>query len=112
MLGVYNTFVLPHINYCNIVWGAAYPSSLNKLCITQKKALKVALKLPRNTPSSTVFTETKVLTIGGINRVQTCTIMCKEHSNLLPNSYRVNLKPINELHQYLLGQLLCTIFLS
>ena len=41
MLRLYNTFVLPHVNYCNIVWDAAYPSHQNKLGITQKRALNL-----------------------------------------------------------------------
>ena len=36
---LYKTFVLPHLNYCNIVWASTYQSSLKDLFIVQKKAL-------------------------------------------------------------------------
>ena len=37
---LYNAQVLPHLNYCNIIWALVSPTVLNKLYVTQKRALK------------------------------------------------------------------------
>ena len=100
MLKLYNTFVLPHLNYCNLVWGGAYKTSLNSLYITQKRALKICLNLPRDTPSKVVFDKSNVTSIQGIHSIQTCILMYKYHNNLLPNSYNGKFKSNREFHQY------------
>lgn len=100
MLRLYKTFVLPHINYCNIVWGCSPPSILNQINVTQKKALKLALRLPKLTPSNIVFSQSNVLTICGINRVQSCIFMYKYENNMLPSSWHNKFKTNLDVHMY------------
>ena len=38
---LYCTLVLPYFSYCNIVWGSTYQSRLKKLCILQKKIVRI-----------------------------------------------------------------------
>ena len=38
---LYNSLVLPHITYCNIVWGNSNQSKLNSILILQKKVLRI-----------------------------------------------------------------------
>ena len=65
---LYKTFVLPHLNYCNIVWESTIVSNLKKLEATQRKAIKFALGVPRDTPTKTIFSEAKVLPLS-INKI-------------------------------------------
>ena len=34
---LYNSIIMPHLNYCNIIWGHTYKSQLRKIEILQKK---------------------------------------------------------------------------
>ena len=49
------TFVVPHLNYCNIVWVSTTVSNLKKLEATQRKAIKFPLGVPRDTPTKNLF---------------------------------------------------------
>ena len=54
---VYNAILLPHLNYCNLVWGINYPTNLQRLQLLQKKAARVILGLQYNEPVSHRFQE-------------------------------------------------------
>ena len=102
MLKMHNTFVLPHINYYNVVWGSAQPTILKPLIISQKGAQKVAyynyLNVPR--PSSIVFSQAKVLTINNIHELQTCIFMYNYLHNILPESFSSMYVYNNEIQQH------------
>jgi hypothetical protein len=55
LLQLYKSIVYPHLYYCNSVWGSGSQNSLSTLYIAQKRALKIALKLPNHTPTDFVF---------------------------------------------------------
>ena len=55
LLKLYNAFVLPHITYCNVIWCSTHQSYLNDVIFNQKRALKLALNVPSNTPSNVIF---------------------------------------------------------
>ena len=97
---LYKTFVLPHLNYCNIVWSSTYPTYLKSVVVKQKLALKSALNVPLITSSESVFTQSKVHTLNGINRVQTGIFMYKYSHHLLPCDYDFECTTINKLHHY------------
>ena len=75
-LKLYNTFVLPHINYCNAVWGSTYATNLKPVHILQKKALKCALGYSRCTRcTNTVFNDSGMLKLENISKVQIAIFM-------------------------------------
>ena len=98
LVKLYNSFVLPHLNYCNLIWGAASQSALSKVVITQKRAIKMVLKVPRNTPTDTIFTKSKLRTVGGINRVQTSVFMYKYEYGLLPSGFHAKYTKNEVIH--------------
>ena len=51
-LKLYNTFILPYLNYCNSVWGSTYPTNLKIITVSQKRTLGLALNVWRETPSN------------------------------------------------------------
>ena len=97
---LYNTFVLPHINYCNAVWGSTYATNLKPVYILQKKALKCALGYSRYTISNTVFNDSGMLKLENINKVQIAIFMCKINHGLLPDASNYNFTLVNQIHQY------------
>jgi len=46
---MYNTLVLPYLNYCNMIWTAASESLLNKLQVLQQKAVRIVSLLCEHT---------------------------------------------------------------
>ena len=84
---LYNTFVLPYFNYCNIIWCSTCPTYLKNIIVTQKRALKIALNVDKKTSSEVVFSQAKALSLRAINNVQTGIFMFKYFSHLLPFSY-------------------------
>ena len=38
---LYNAFILPFLNYCNIVWGNCNKTKINTLLLLQKRALRI-----------------------------------------------------------------------
>ena len=82
-----NAFILPYLNYCNIIWGSAPKSVLAPLEVLQKKALKIALNMPIRTLSDTVFKESKVLTLANIHKLHVSIFMFKYKNDLLPKSF-------------------------
>ena len=54
---LYNTLLLPHLNYCSLVWGINYPTNLHRLHILQKRAVRVILGLGYNDPVKHIFCE-------------------------------------------------------
>lgn len=43
---IYNSFIVPHLNYMNCIWGSASVSQLNGLTVLQNKVIKTIKKLP------------------------------------------------------------------
>jgi len=60
---------------------------IKPLAIVQKRALKLALNKPKDTPKELVFQLAKVHDLKIIHRIQTSIFMYKYHSTLLPRGF-------------------------
>ena len=45
---LYNTLLLPHLNYCSLVWGINFESYTHRILVLQKRAARVILGLGYN----------------------------------------------------------------
>ena len=61
-LSLYNALVLPHIDYCCMVWGAK-PALISKIQKLQNRALRIVLKLPPLTPTNLIFSNLNTMTV-------------------------------------------------
>ena len=84
---LYNTLVLPYINYCNIIWANNKPTRLQPLLLLQKRCMRVITNSPYNSHSSPLFAKLNQLTITDINKVLIATFMFRYHSHCLPNIF-------------------------
>jgi len=100
LLKLYNALVLPHLNYCNIIWASVFPSVLNKLYVTQKRALKLVMNLPLRTSSQYLFDLVKTPTVMNINKIHTAIFMYKYVNDLLPRSFKNKFVSANQIHSY------------
>ena len=93
---LYNSFIQSHLNYCSTVWGLGSKNSLNKLFVSQKKAIRAIGNTYNNyffdadtqeTPCHTkiIFTQNEFLTVHNIVTKNTLVYMHKAYLNCLPN---------------------------
>ena len=81
---LYNSLILPHLSYCNIVWGNTCSSRLYSLHILQKKAIRNISLAKYRAHTKPLFKKHKLLTLNDINTFQTSLFMYKYTTNALP----------------------------
>lgn len=86
-LSLYNTFFLPHSNYCASIWTACGGTKLNAINILQHKALKIISKLPHRTPSCKLYLSVNVHKIEDVRTLQNLVFTYKTIHHLLPNHF-------------------------
>ena len=84
LLSLYSTMILPHIMYCNIIWGNSAKYLLNRIHILQKRAIRIITNSLPLTHSDPLFKKCKLLNIYDINKFVTSTFMYSYVNNILP----------------------------
>ena len=84
LLNLYFSMILPHLMYCNIVWGNCAIYLLNRIHILQKRAIRIITNSKPYTHSDPLFKKMKLLTIYDIHKFVTCTFMYQYINNTLP----------------------------
>ena len=92
---LYNSFIQSHLNYCSNVWGLGSKSSISKIFVGQKKAVRAVAKgfnrcyydkdtgeLPCHTKS--LFIENKILTVHNLITKNCATAMHKVYLDAAP----------------------------
>ena len=85
---LYNSIVLPHLSYCNIVWGNSYSSYLNKMKILQKRAVRILTYSMYNSHTKLLFSRMKVLPVQELILLNTCIFMYHFHTGNLPHIFQ------------------------
>ena len=88
LLMIYNSLLLPYLNYCVEVWGNTYPTNPNCIKVLQKKAIRILGNLDYNDHTNSVFLEFKLLKFDDIVKLNTGTVMYKAFNNLLNERLR------------------------
>ena len=81
---LYNTLVLPYLNYCAVVWGANYCTALKPLILLQKRALRIIGKKPFLHPSTPLFIKYKILKLPDLVKEQSIMTMFAFLNDCLP----------------------------
>ena len=81
---LYNTLILPHILYCNIVWGNCNKSKIDSIFLLQKKALRICTYSTYLAHTDPLFHRLKTLKVHDVHKYQTAIFMFKYSQNLLP----------------------------
>ena len=101
---IYNSLVLPHLNYCNYIWGNTYKSHLMKLYIFQKRAIRIITKSHVHSPSKPLFKKLKALPIFDLITFNTLFFMYSVQVKALPETY-CNMFTVNSnVHPYFTRQ--------
>jgi len=91
LLNIYNTLILPYLQYCAIVWANCNNSKLNSLFIIQKRAVRNICKLEYLTHTAPYFKNLQV---------QVSQFMFKVTFNLLPSSLVTYFRINSAVHSY------------
>ena len=84
LLLLYNTLILPHLNYCAMIWGRNYPSNIKKIITLQKRAIRIIDKKPYRYPSNELFIKHKILKFPDIVKEQCILILLGYLNDTLP----------------------------
>ena len=80
----FNAYILPHLEYCNSIWGNCSDELLEKLIKFQKRAARLILDKDLSTPSSELFQELSWMRFDEMVKYKKCIIMYKSLNNLAP----------------------------
>ena len=92
---LYNSLILPYLNYCCLLWGMATKTLLNKLLVLQKRAARFVDNQPRLAHSSPIFVKYKMLKLGDIARQQIIVVM----HNVITHNYPSSIISLFEIAQ-------------
>ena len=77
---LYNSLVLPYINYCCLIWGFTFPSYLLKIELLQKRAIRILDNQHRIAHTAPIFRELKILKVGDIPKQQLMVLMHRKYT--------------------------------
>ena len=100
MLQLYNSFVLPYIQYGITLWGASPKTSLESIFVLQKKALKIALSLPRRTSTQQLFHDSRACPLHDQYKLSVSIFMFKLKQSLLPTCFNHYFQTNSDLHSH------------
>ena len=98
---LYDTLILPHLSYCNLVWGNTFKKYLLNILRLQKRALRVCI-LEKNLKSANLFSLCNRLPFELIARYQSLQIVHQffYDYNTLPITISSLLTKTSNVHQY------------
>ena len=99
LLTLYNSILLPHITYCNIVWGT-FKSKNNHVYLLQKKAIRICAGSDFYDHTDPLFYRFKTLKIDDIHTLQIAMFMYKFHLKQLPKTFVSMFQLNSAIHNY------------
>ena len=100
LLMLYNTLILPYLNYCIIVWGRANISTLAPLIVLQKRAIRLCTQSNFCAHTPPLFKKTKSLCFQDLHSMFLAMFMYNYTHNLLPPSFSHFFKVNSDFHGY------------
>jgi hypothetical protein len=97
---VYNTIILPHINYCAEVWGNVKKSQLHNLIMLQKRAIRCVGKFGKRTSTSSFFKTNKLLKLKDIIKYKLILLGYKANLHSLPQNIQQHFNWQHNVHNY------------
>ena len=88
---LYLTLIYPYFNYCNIIWGTAYTSTLRPLTILQKKSVRLICNAEFREHTAPLFKSTKILTLNQMHTLNCAKFIynCYNSSTYINFKYRL-----------------------
>ena len=90
--------ILPHFNYCNLIWGRASASLLNRLIILQKQAIRLCTGSQYRAHTDVLFKRLHTLPLLDMITYKTGIFMYKYKHNMLPPAFINYFVTHSEIH--------------
>ena len=94
----FNTYILPHLDYCCVIWGTCNATQEQKLVRFQKRAARLILDKDIDTPSSLLFRELNWLTFPERVVFQKAVLLFKIFNGLAPDYLNYIFTPTTDVH--------------
>lgn len=92
---IYFGYIYPHLGYLAPVWRSAIERNLQRLRVLQHRALKAVFKLPRLTPSASLFTN-RFLSLDVLAVFESLVFIFRVVKGLIRNSF--NILRVSDVH--------------
>ena len=102
---LYNSMILPYLNYCNLVWGSAYKSNLQRIVILQKRVIRIVDKSYYNAHTEPIFKKLNLLKFQDIHLLHLGQFMFSFKNSILPRKFENIFTTNNQIHNYNTRQL-------
>ena len=79
--------ILPYLNYCNLVWGSAYKSNLQRIVILQKRVIRIVDKSYYNAHTDPIFKKLNLLKFQNIHLLHLGQLMFSFKNYILPRKF-------------------------
>ena len=79
---IYHSIIYSQLNYCNIIWGKAPQTYINKLFVAQKRIIRTIKNRPRTYHTNNDFKDLGILKLNEINKYFSCIFAYKSINQL------------------------------
>ena len=93
-------FIHNYLTYCNLIWASTYATSLERIYLIQKRAIRAISKADYKASSKTLFVNLKILDVPSIYSLQVSSFMYLYHHDALPIAFNQIFQTGNQIHQY------------
>lgn len=100
LFSLYNSLVLPHLQYCSIIWADKNNCNLHRIHLKQKQIIRLCTNAPFLAHTPPLFAKFKTLTIYDIHKLQIALFMYKYNNNHLPDIFANYFIKCNAIHEY------------
>ena len=110
---LYNSFILPYLIYCNIVWCSTYPTHSSKLFILQKQSIRIVTNSSYNAHTNVLFCGLQILNVYNIFKLQVGEFMYNYFNRYLLDNFDNYFFLNSDVHgHYTRSSNLCNLFLQ
>ena len=97
---LYLTLIYPYFNYCNIIWGTAYTSTLRPLTILQKKSVRLICNAEFREHTAPLFKSTKILTLNQMHTLNCAKFIYNCYNSNTYINFKDRLIQNSQIHHY------------
>ena len=101
LLMLYNSMIHPYLIYCNIVWGTASTSTLQRFVVLQNRAVRLITRSKFRSSCNPLFVRLKMLKLLDISKFQIALFVFKIKHHLLPLSCLRYITVMNTQRSYM-----------
>ena len=87
LITLYYSLIYPYLTYCNLVWGRASSTSLNKLHLLQKKIVRIITFSRYTDHTLHLFQEIRIIPFPEVNKYLVSIFVYKCFHNILPSTF-------------------------